>query len=265
MKEELLELAGSAADVVERANLARHYLQSQILLTLAESKAFLSLAFVGGTCLRFIHGLKRYSEDMDFSVEDFSEYRPENWIESLRQALTFQGFDVGVSWTKRSAVDSGWVKIPEILYELGVAGTRSQNLSIKLEVDRNPPLGAICEKTVLTEPALMSIRHYDLASLMAGKLHAVLARKYTKGRDWYDLLWYLSKQIDPNTRLLQNALDQKRSRFCSKASEWKLSVVKRLEELDWEEVVRDIQPFLEREEELRVLSGETLLSLLKGK
>ena len=74
MKEELLTQARQEPDIVERTNVAREYLQRQILASLAGSGGFQSLAFVGGTCLRFLHDLRRYSEGLDFSVETAGGY-----------------------------------------------------------------------------------------------------------------------------------------------------------------------------------------------
>jgi hypothetical protein len=139
MKQELLERARRVADMTDRTNVARQYLQREILASLSGSAAFRSLAFVGGTCLRFLYDLKRYSEDMDFCVEAASGYKPHQWMEAIRLALAHQGFAPRVSWRKRRAVDFGWVKIPGILHELGVAATKAQYLSIKIKADRTPP------------------------------------------------------------------------------------------------------------------------------
>jgi predicted nucleotidyltransferase component of viral defense system len=264
MKEELIAKAEEVADTTDRTNVARQYLQQQILASLSGSLAFRSLAFVGGTCLRFIRGLRRYSEDMDFSVETEKHYEPQRWMEDIRLALLQQGFTPSVSWKQRRAVDFGWVKIPRILHELGVAATEDQQLSIKLEADRNPPAGAHCVTTALAVPRLIAVRHHDLSSLMAGKLNAVLSRPYAKGRDWYDLLWYLAGRIEPNLELLGNGLRQNPSDFCTDARHWRGGVVDRLDSLDWAQVVQDVRPFLEDPSELAALTPATLQALLQG-
>ena len=264
MKEELLAQALPVTDVVERTNVARQYLQRQILSSLAGSGAFQSLAFVGGTCLRFLHDLRRYSEDLDFSVETVGGYEPEKWMKSIRLSLVHQGFQPEVSWRTRRAVDFGWVKLSDLPYELGVAGTRAQRLSVKIEADRNPPAGAHCQTTALLSPRLIAIRHHDLPSLMAGKINAVLSRAYAKGRDWYDLLWYLARRTEPNLALLSHGLAQTRPVHCSDARSWREGVAARLSSLDWNAVVRDVRPFLEDPAELDAFTPDLIRSMLNA-
>jgi hypothetical protein len=263
MKQELLERARRIPDLTERTNVARQYLQREILASLSGCAAFRSLAFVGGTCLRFLYDLKRYSEDMDFSVEEPAGYDPRRWMEAVRLALTQQGFAPGVSWRERRAVDFGWVRIPDVLHELGVAGTAAQCLSVKLEVDRNPPQGAVLQTTALAVPRLIAVRHHDMPSLMAGKLNAVLSRRYAKGRDWYDLLWYLARRIEPNVVLLGHGLIQSPSEHCRDARAWRRGVLNRLAALDWRAVVRDVRPFLEEPSELSAFTPETVRSMVE--
>lgn len=263
MKEELIEQARRVSDITGRTNVARQYLQRQILASLSGSQAFRSLAFVGGTCLRFVCDLKRYSEDMDFTVESAEHYQPLQWIEDIRLALTHQGFSPDVSWKQRRAVDFGWVKVPGLLQELGSAATRDQRLGIKIEVDRNPPAGARCVTSALTVPRLIAVRHHDMPSLMAGKLNAVLSRPYAKGRDWYDLLWYLAGKTEPNLVLLANGLIQNPSRFCVEAGHWREGVLQRLAALDWLVVVQDVRPFLEDPAELEAFAPDTVRAMLE--
>jgi len=123
-----------------------------------------SLYFVGGTALRFLHRIRRYSEDLD------------------------------------------------LLYEAGLTLQESQKLPIAIEVDTNPPPGWKEEKTIVDVHLPVLLQHYDLPSLFAAKLAAVLTRAYTKGRDIYDLFWYRTKrkELFPNFTFLNNALSQKR-------------------------------------------------------
>jgi predicted nucleotidyltransferase component of viral defense system len=262
VKEELLDEARRAPDIVARTNIARQYLQRQILACLAGNGAFQSLAFVGGTCLRFLYDLKRYSEDMDFSVESATGYDPDRWIEAVRLALTHQGFALEATWRKRRAVDFGWIKVSGILHDLGAARMKTQFLSIKIEVDRKPPAGARCETTALTVPRLIAVRHHDLPSLMAGKLNAVLSRPYAKGRDWYDLLWYLARKVEPNLVHLEYGLAQNPSVFCHDAQSWRQGALDRLQSLDWPAMVRDIRPFLEDPSELGAFTADTVGAML---
>lgn len=262
MKSELIQEARRVKDMVERANIARQYVQRQVLAALSGAAAFTSIAFVGGTCLRFLHDLKRYSEDLDFSVENPDGYKPDRWIDAVRIALAHQGLDAQVSWRHRRAVDIGWVKLPGLLHELDIAPTPSQRLAIKIEIDKNPPAGAHCETTALTVPRLIAVRHHDLSSLMAGKINAVLSRPYAKGRDWYDLLWYLTRRIKPNTAMIENGLKQTPSMHCEDAQQWRKGILKQLDAIDWTAVVEDVRPFLEIPSELDVFTIDMTRAML---
>lgn len=101
-----------------------------------------------------------------------------------------------------------------ILKEVGLAGVPEQKLSIKFEIDSNPPCGGVSEVGIINRHAMFALRYYDLPSLMAGKIHALITRKYAKGRDWYDLVWYRARRpaVEPNLEFLQNALDQRQGK-----------------------------------------------------
>ena len=194
MKEEALALLDNVTDPAKKLNVLREYLQVLALRSLHESEAFTRLAFVGGTALRFVFRLPRFSEDIDFALEDPDGYRPEAWLKKLKHDLVLGGFDASVSFQDKTTVHSSWIKIAGILEETGLAAMQDQKLSIKLEIDTRPPVGATSERTLITHHRMLALRYYDLASLMAGKVHALGTRKYAKGRDWYDLLWYLGQR-----------------------------------------------------------------------
>jgi len=144
--------------------------------------------------------------------------------------------------------------------EARLTSIAGQNLSIKLEIDTRPPAGGTSSSTLITRHFTFVVRHHDLPSLMSGKLHALLTRPYPKGRDWFDLLWYRSFRppVSPNLELLQNALDQTEGVGRTDASLWKEMVLDRAAGLDFERLRHDIEPFLERTADLRLLSGECL-------
>ena len=75
-------------------------------------------------------------------------------------------------------------------------------------MDTNPPKGGRTAETPLNKTYIFSVRHFDLPSMLATKLHACFYRKYTKGRDFYDLVWYLGRKVFPNLELLNNAIQQ---------------------------------------------------------
>lgn len=268
MKALWVEEVQSVADPVRRVNLVRENLQVLALRSLHESAAFRQMAFVGGTALRFLHQIPRFSEDLDFSLCDRTDgYKPADWMDKLLRDLKFAGFDAEVRWNDQRNVHSGWIRVPGLLHEIGFSGHSKQKLSIKLEIDTNPPRGANWKDTVITHrQSVVALRHYDLPSLMAGKIHALLARGYPKGRDWYDLIWYLGHRppLEPNLTLLQNALDQTHSDANFKASDWHRSLIFRLDQIDVAALKQDVHPFLEHARDVGLLQRDNLERLITG-
>jgi predicted nucleotidyltransferase component of viral defense system len=261
--ERALALAHGAADPGQALGLLREYVQALVLRSLHESEAFRPLAFVGGTALRFLHGLPRFSEDLDFSLVNADGYRGQDWMAKVKRDLALGGFSVEVTWNERKTVHAAWVRLPGLLREAGLAARPEQKLAVKLEIDTRPPPGARCERRIVTRHETFLLQYHDLPSLLAGKLHAVLTRPYAKGRDLYDLLWYLSQRppVAPNLELLQNALDQTGGPR-RRAADWRKLVRTRLRSLDAESVARDARPFLERPRDADLLTGDNLRALL---
>ena len=266
MKARALELATATPDPVQRLNVLREYVQASVLRSLHESEAFQAISFVGGTALRFLYGLQRYSEDLDFTVEPGGEYVPGRWVSKLRRDLAFAGFDADVTWNHRKAVQVGWVLVAGVLNEAALAPLPAQKLSVKLEVDTRPPAGAATENRVINRHFLVAFRHHDLPSLMAGKVLALITRAHTKGRDWYDLLWYGSRSpaVEPNPQLLQAALDQTEGTGAYEASCWRELVASMLARIDLRAVRDDVAPFLERPEEAQLMTEANLRQVLAG-
>ena len=265
MKEEIVALAQELSDPTRKLNLLREYLQAFVLRSLHESEAFLHLSFVGGTALRFLFNLQRFSEDLDFSLETPKGYSPTKWMKKIKRDLSMAGFDTTVLWNDRKTVHTAWIRIATILNEIGLSNLPEQKLSIKLEIDTNPPAGAKLNTLIVNRHMIFSLRHHDLPSLMAGKIHALITRPYPKGRDWYDLLWYSAQRppVLPNLKLLQNALDQTQSARKFVAIEWSQDTCKRLDTLKSETLKDDVLPFLENPSEASMLTIENLRSLLQ--
>lgn len=188
------------------------------------------------------------------------------WMAKVKRDLALAGFSPEVTWNDRKVVHTGWVRLAGLLYEAGLSARPAEKLAIKLEIDTRPPAGARCERRVVTRHVTFLLQHYDLPSLLAGKLHAAITRKYAKGRDWYDLVWYLSQRppVAPNLPLLQHALDQTRGTGSHNASSWKELVRERLARLDLPAVCDDVSPFLERPRDAALLTRENLEGLLHG-
>lgn len=185
----------------------REILQEIALLGLWRSKFFDKAAFYGGTALRLLYGLDRFSEDLDFSLLAPSpKFELARYGDALRTEVAAFGFDV--RFEERAirtgrAVQSAFLKADTLQQLLVIEADgsalkdlpRGQVLKIKLEVDTNPPPGFATQVRYLLQPVAFPVRIYELPDLFAGKMHAVLCRRWkgrVKGRDWYDLMWYLT-------------------------------------------------------------------------
>ncbi len=265
MKEQALSLARAAADRGQALNILREYLQALVLRSFHESEAFLSLAFVGGTALRFLHGLPRFSEDLDFSLVSPAGYAGQEWMAKVKRDLVMAGFTPEVTWNARKTVHTGWVRLRGLLRDAGLSPLADEKLAIKVEVDTRPPEGGRCDRRIVTRHISFLLQYHDPASLMAGKVHALLTRRYAKGRDWYDLVWYLSQRppVSPNLALLQNALDQTQGAGRFDARRWREEVSGRLATQDVKALLDDVGPFLERPQDATMITRDNLLGLLR--
>jgi len=266
LKDHALALIRNQPDPSRSLNLLREYLQAFVLRSLHESEAFTSLAFVGGTALRFLHGLPRFSEDLDFSLIAPMTYEPVRWLGKVKKDLSLAGFVPEVTWSDRKAVHIGWIRLSGLLAEAGLAHRREQKLAIKLEVDARPPEGAGFQQRILTRHLTFFVRAHDLPSLFAGKLHALLSRPYAKGRDWYDLLWYLSQvpPVVPNLALLQQALGQSHPQPVPPAGRWRDLLRRRLAGMAPDELRRDVLPFLEHAPDASFLTRKHLEGAIRS-
>jgi hypothetical protein len=235
-----------------------------VLEGLQRAGAFTSLAFQGGTALRFLYGLPRYSEDLDFSLEgDRERYDLRGWLVSIGRQLRREGYAMRSTLRARTAVHAAWLRFPALLYENGLSAHREEALAIKIDVDSNPPGGAGTETRLVRRHVTLRLWHHDPPSLLAGKLHAVLRRPFAKGRDVYDLGWYLSDPDwpAPNLTLLDHALRQGDEGHAPLTEDtWRASVARRLKALAWERLTADVAPFLEGSETMP--RRDDLLALL---
>jgi hypothetical protein len=179
--------------------------QELALLGLWRGKFFEHAAFYGGTALRILYGLDRYSEDIDFSLlEPDPDFSLGPYGEALLREIGSFGFRVEFEQKespRQTTIESAFLKANTHSQLLTIETDREllpglhpgTILKIKLEVDRDPPGGFQTESRYLLQPIPFAVRTYCLPDLLAGKLHAILCRKWgtrVKGRDWYDLVWY---------------------------------------------------------------------------
>lgn len=266
MKPLLMEILRDQPDEFRRRSRAREYLQARTLLALQDAGAFSDWAFVGGTALRFLFQLPRYSEDLDFSLTTpGGDARFEKHMQCVVRDLTSEGYDVEIRARTRATVAAAFVKFRGLLYEIGLSRHDDEVFTVKVEIDTYPPDGARTETRLVRRFVLLNLLHYDRPSLLAGKLHALLTRKYTKGRDLYDLAWYLADSTWPAPNLLQlnNALRQTGWDGPPVTPQnWRSLVRDKLETIDWRRALQDVTPFLERQQEAALVSRDVLLPLL---
>lgn len=266
MKEYLADLVQQTNSSLEGRNLAREYLQARILAALQRCGAMIPLAFHGGTALRFLFSHGRYSEDLDFALEgNRQNYDFRSYLQAIRSELTLEGYQVELKVNDQKTVHNAFVRFPGLLFELGLSPQRSETLAVKIEVDTNPPQGAGLSTTIVRRFVVLQLHHHDKASLLSGKLHAILQRSFTKGRDIYDLLWYLSDSTwpPPNLVLLNNALAQTNwAGSMQTENNWKEQVRAHLQNLNWSGIVNDVRPFVEPGFDLKLLTLANLERLL---
>ena len=244
---------------LEEEQALREITQEIVLAGLARTDFFQKCGFQGGTCLRVFHSLSRFSEDLDFALR-----RPDRsfglalYLQTLARELTAFGYEFEiddrsrVEQTVRKAFlkDDSAGRLLRLSYR-PVSGP-ARKLRIKLEVDTNPPGGASYEMKYLDYPFPAAVAVFDLPSLFAGKLHALLCREYLKGRDWYDFIWYTARRTPVNYPLLTAALHQ--------AGPWQgvgvaadiawctTQLEQKIESTDWGQARRDVHRFLKLQE-----------------
>lgn len=266
MKDYVLELVSKQADNRSKLNIMREYVQVYILRIMHDEGLFRTAAFLGGTALKFLHNLPRFSEDLDFSLVKVKELNFVELIKKVKEELVLAGYNLSLSYNRTNTVNNAFIKFEGLMYEAGISPLKSQKFSIKLEIDTRPPEGAGLATQIVTKYFPISFLTYDFPSLFAGKLNALLSRKYTKGRDFFDLGWYLSKWTDlsPNLLLLKNGLEQTGwTKDFPSEKNWKNLIYDVVQAADWNKVKNDVEKFLENPKDLNIFTKDNILSLLK--
>jgi hypothetical protein len=261
----------------EEINAFKEICQEIALSGLSRSEFFKKGAFQGGTCLRILYGLKRFSEDLDFVLlASASNFTWDQYLKSIE--LEFASFGLELQVLDRSQVqgaikraflkETSFGKVLKLKH--GFLPSDKQSIKIKLEIDVLPPEGSGYETRYLNYPYPFSILCQDMPSLFAGKCHSLLCRSYQKGRDWFDFLWYLSKKTPLNYFLLANALFQA-GPFAGKRltvdKDWVCrNLLFRINDIDWQSLRSDIEPFLKSEDRKFVehWNKDLFVSLLKN-
>lgn len=194
---------------IEAEQALREIMQEITLAGLSRGGFFKEAAFYGGTALRIFYGLDRFSEDLDFSLLISNKHFViANYLEYITEEFNAAGMKVSIKEKEKSIdtnIDSAFLKSETIWSELTLENatvqtglTNKPNIKIKIEVDTNPPFGFETEDKLLLKPYSFYVNCFTVSSLFAGKMHALLFRKWktrVKGRDWYDFEWYVKNGI----------------------------------------------------------------------
>ncbi len=264
MKELLRQKLAAFGSREDKLNFVREFLQELILQIIDRKGYFKNLAFVGGTALRTIYDLPRFSEDLDFSLVNAKGFTFERMLVELRKELELSGFAVEEALGKEKTVQSDFIKFKGLPYDLGLSEHKNEKLFIKLEIDAVPPPGFVSKIVMINKNFLFKVRSYELPSLFAGKLHAVLFRKYAKGRDYYDLLWFMTRKTPVNYELLTHAAAQTEKEASPMNRETlKRLLVGKIDHVDFKHIRNDVRSFLANKEESEYFRKEYFLAALE--
>ncbi len=249
----------------DRKNALYEVMQQVVLSGLYRGGFFKEAAFYGGTCLRIFHGLKRYSEDMDFSLlEKNPKFNFEAYFPSIIEEARLLGREVTITKKDKrnfGKVESAFLKDNTDVYN--IAFQTEKTLKIKIEVYTNPPLSFNTEQKLLLQPFSFSTRCFVLPDLYAGKMHALTFRAWRnriKGRDWYDFEWYVRNRIPLDFDHLKirtkefNGIDLTKEHFLELLKE-------RLSSADINSVKSDVLPYIIDKRELDIWSNDYFLQL----
>ena len=261
----------------EVKNAIREITQSIVLIGLSRSNFFSKASFYGGTALRIFYGLNRYSEDLDFTLNEADEsFSLTPYVQSIINVAKSYGIDLNVEVKSKkieTPVESAFAKLNTyqtfISFNIDERLTsrlhKDELIKVKFEVDCTPSLGFNVESKWITEPELASINVLDIESLFSGKLHAILCRNYknrVKGRDFYDFIFYINKKVKPNLNYLKNKLIE--SNILDKDAVFTIDILKemliqRFNQIDFKQVRDDAQKFVMKNEDLSLYCKELFI------
>ncbi len=263
------------SDPIEEENALKEIVQEIILFALWQADFFEVAAFQGGTSLRILHGLTRFSEDIDFILlKPDPKFSWQPYLEKLVE--TCKEFGIDLEALSKGHMDrnvkAALIKDNSIANQLNlnfINHQKDQKLKIKLEIDCNPPAGSGFDHTYLDFPVDFEVGHQDMRSNFSLKTHALLCRPYLKGRDWYDFNWYIAQGVTPNLKLLKNALEQYgpwQGESFNVDREWLVKALgEKISSINWNDAAADVERFLKPVEQksLKLWSERFYISKLK--
>ena len=249
----------------DRKNALYEVMQQVVLSGLYRGGFFKEAAFYGGTCLRIFHGLRRYSEDMDFSLlAKNPDFTLEPYFPAIIEEARLLGRTVTITKKDKRTfgkVESAFLKDNTDVYNLTFQTEKT--IKIKIEVDTNPPLEFATEQKLLMLPFSFTTRCFTLPDLYAGKMHALTFRAWKnriKGRDWYDFEWYVRNRVALDFEHLKvrtkefNDIDLTKELFLELLKE-------RISKADINAVKADVIPYIIDRRELDIWSNDYFLQL----
>lgn len=243
--------------VLDQENAHKEIVQEIALMALSRAGFFRVAAFQGGTCLRILYGLQRFSEDLDFVLlEPDQAFDWKIYVEHMQEEFDAYGYTLDVTLKPKleKAIQSAFLKADSQggILLLKDNRTNRPKLQVKLEVDTNPPAGSQFELKYLDFPMPFSVQTQNLPSLFSSKCHALLCREYVKGRDWYDFIWYVSGKVSLNFQLLSYALDQAgpwQGKNINVTAAWLVEALNaKVDKVDWMMAKQDVARFLTAKE-----------------
>lgn len=252
---------------VEKLNAQHEVMQQIVLAGLQRGGFFAHAAFYGGTCLRIFHGLRRFSEDMDFSLVDKNpNVHLEEYFPSIVEEFKITGREVDI--TKRDKktfgkIESAFLKDNTEIYNM--AFRTEKQIKIKIELDTDPPLRFDTEQKQVMAPYAFNVRCVSLPCLYAGKMHALVFRNWktrVKGRDWYDFEWYVRNGIELDYDHLHERIKEFNGKSLDK-DEFIALLNERLSSTSINLVKQDVDRFVRNPRELDFWSNDYFLELAK--
>ena len=253
---------------LERQAVQQEVMQLIALSGLARGGFFEKAAFYGGTCLHLFYGMERFSEDMDFSLLspdpkfDFESYFP-----AIQEEFALAGKEVEIQLKhkgKPSSIESAFLKESSEVFRIGF--TTQKQIKVKIEVDIDPPPDFSTEMKLMTRPVSRWIRAYSIGDLYAGKVSAALFRAWrsrVKGRDWYDLEWYVRNGFVCNLKHLSARGRESNSNVDLSSREAVIAAFKeRIATIDFKAVSEDVRPFLKDASCLDIWSQDYFTALV---
>jgi predicted nucleotidyltransferase component of viral defense system len=264
-------------------NALKEIVQEVALLGLSRSGFFNAAAFYGGTALRIFYGMDRFSEDLDFSlVNPNLDFNLSSYTQAVQDELGSFGFEMTVAEKIKhndSPVKSAFIKGGTQIHLLKITSISppvsgvhpNEQLTVKLEVDSDPPGSAGYEVKYQLNPVPYSVRLYAPSSLFAGKIHAILCRNWrtrAKGRDFYDYIWFLAREIPLNLDHLRQRMIQSGHLDTGKllrADDLQRRLAERFAAADFEQLIKDVRPFIKDQHSLALWSPEFFTSITQDK